>query len=109
MTQIPGASARLLPWVGPDGKPCYVIGDGTGRVSRMADNIESMQLGMAVELLDHADDMLDDDRDVTSVQLRYLLACMVEALRDVHRIARSRGDRLAAAACDGSNSPQSQD
>ncbi|MFE7105707.1 hypothetical protein ACFU98_10215 [Streptomyces sp. NPDC057575] len=57
-----------------------------------------MQLGMALELLDHADDMLDDGPDATSVQLRYLLARMVEALRDVHRIARSRGERLAASA-----------
>ncbi|MEU0627870.1 hypothetical protein [Streptomyces sp. NPDC005989] len=97
MSQTPGASARLLPWPSPEGKSCYVIGDGTGYVSRVADNIESVQLGMAVELLDHADDMLDD-RDVTSAQLRYVVARMAEALRDVHRIARSRGARLAVSA-----------
>ncbi|MFF8912032.1 hypothetical protein ACF08M_01585 [Streptomyces sp. NPDC015032] len=108
MSRPPDASARLLPWAGPEGKPCYVIGDGTGYVSRVADNIESVQLGMALELLGHADDMLDD-RQVTSAQLRYVVARMAEALRDVHRIARSRGDRLAAAACDGSNSPRSRD
>ncbi|WP_327371964.1 hypothetical protein [Streptomyces sp. NBC_01217] len=107
MSQTPGASARLLPWSSPEGKPCYVIGDGTGYISRVADNIESVQLGMAVELLDHAADMLDD-RQVTSAQLRYVVARMAEALRDVHRIARSRGARLAASACDASNSPQSQ-
>ncbi|MGY3056008.1 hypothetical protein ACVWZD_000244 [Streptomyces sp. TE3672] len=107
ISQAPGASARLLPWSSPEGKPCYVIGDGTGHVSRVADNIESVQLGMALELLDHADDMLDD-RQVTSAQLRYVVARMAEALRDVHRIARSRGARLALSACDGSNSPQSQ-
>ncbi|MFH8471641.1 hypothetical protein [Streptomyces sp. NPDC018000] len=88
-------SARLLPWSRPDGKPCYVIGDGTGYVSRVADNIESVQLGMAAELLDHAADMLDD-RQVTSAQLRYVVARMAEALRDVHRIAESRGLRLQA-------------
>ncbi|MCX4847892.1 hypothetical protein [Streptomyces sp. NBC_00893] len=107
MTQTPGAAARLLPWSGPEGKPCYVVGDGTGRVSRVADNVESVQLDMALELLDHADDMLDDGQ-VTSAQLRYVLARMAEALRDVHRIARSRGDRLAASADDGGSPVQPQ-
>lgn len=51
---------------------------------------------MAVELLDHATDMLDD-RQVTSAQLRYLVARLAESLRDVHRIAESRGARLRAA------------
>ncbi|MEU8703680.1 hypothetical protein [Streptomyces sp. NPDC048565] len=88
--------ARLLPWTGPEGKPCYVIGDGTGYVSRIADNVESVRLGMAVELLDHAADMLDD-RQVTSAQLRYVVARLAESLRDVHRIAESRGTRLRAA------------
>jgi len=86
-------SARLLPWVGPDGKPCYLVGDGTGYLSRVADGIESVQLGMSAELLDHAADMLNNDR-ATSVQLRFLAARMAEALRDVHRIAESRGARL---------------
>lgn len=85
--------ARLLPWTGTDDKPCYLIGDGTGYLSRVADNIESVQLGMAVELLDHAADMLAD-RKVTAPQLRYLAARMAESLRDVHRIALSRGARL---------------
>ncbi|MEU0136998.1 hypothetical protein ABZ172_23675 [Streptomyces sp. NPDC006296] len=92
--RIPG-TARLLPWAGPEGKPCYVLGDGTGHVSRVADTIESIQLGMAAELLGHAADMLDD-RPVTVVQLRYAVARMAESLRDVHRIAESRGERLAA-------------
>ncbi|GGY96124.1 hypothetical protein [Streptomyces nitrosporeus] len=92
--QTPGIP-RLLPWAGPDGKPAFVLGDGTGPVSRMADNIESVQLGMAADLLGHAEDMLDD-LDVTPVQLRFVTARMAEALRDVHRIAEIRGDRLAA-------------
>ncbi|WNF27169.1 hypothetical protein RI138_10135 [Streptomyces sp. C11-1] len=86
-------SARLLPWVGVDGKPCYVVGNGEGQVSRAADRVEAMQLGMAYELLDHADDMVDDDRS-TSVQLRHLAAALAYSLRDVHRVARSRGLRL---------------
>ncbi|MEU6015956.1 hypothetical protein ABZ826_18410 [Streptomyces sp. NPDC047515] len=90
----PGSdSVRLLPWSGVDGNPCYVLGDGTGYVSRVADNVESVQLGMAAELLDHVDDMFDDS-EVTSVQLRYVVARVAEALRDVCRIAESRGLRL---------------
>ncbi|MEK8143331.1 hypothetical protein NKH18_17890 [Streptomyces sp. M10(2022)] len=96
MTGQVSGTARLLPWSSSDGKPCYVLGDGTGYVSRVADNVESVQLGMAVELLDHAADMLDD-RQVTSAQLRYVVARMAEALRDVHRIAESRGARLSTA------------
>ncbi|MEU6510819.1 hypothetical protein [Streptomyces sp. NPDC046942] len=89
-----GTSARLLPWAGSDGKPCYLITDGTGYLSRMADGIESVQLGMAADLLGHATDMLADGQ-ATSAQLRFLLARMREALTDVHRIAESRGVRLS--------------
>lgn len=84
---------RLLPWTGAGGKPCYVIGDGVGHVSRLADDIEAVQLGMAADLLDHARDLLADRR-ATDAQLRFVVARMIEALRVVHRIARSRGARL---------------
>jgi hypothetical protein len=89
--------ARLLPWNRADGGACYVVGDGTGRVSRLADSVESIQLGMAGELLDHAADILADRR-VTFTQVRFLAGCLAEALRDVHRIATSRGARLSATA-----------
>ncbi|GAA2256367.1 hypothetical protein GCM10010145_25790 [Streptomyces ruber] len=84
--------ARLLPWSGPEGKRCYLITDGTGHLSRVADTIETVQMGMAGDILGHAADMLAD-RGATSSQLRYLLARMYEALADVHRIAESRGAR----------------
>ncbi|MDQ8704186.1 hypothetical protein RCO28_17070 [Streptomyces sp. LHD-70] len=95
-------TVRLLPWSSPEGKPCYLIGDGTGssHVSRVADNIESVQLDMADELLDHAADMKADEQ-VTDAQLRFLVDRMTESLRDVCRIAVSRGARLWAVACDG--------
>ncbi len=48
---------------------------------------------MAGELLDHAADMLGD-HNATAAQLHFLAARMAEALRDVHRIAESRGARL---------------
>ncbi|MFE9771473.1 hypothetical protein ACFYOV_07340 [Streptomyces sp. NPDC005931] len=93
MTHHALTSARLLPWAGPEGKPCYLLTDGSGRLSRVADTVESVQLGMAGDLLAHLADMLDDEQ-VTAVQLRYLLARTSEALTDVCRIAESRGARL---------------
>ena len=88
-----GRPLRLLPWSSPDGKPCYVVGDGTGPISLIADRVESVQLEAASELLAHADDLLADEK-ATVDQLRYLATCMAEALRNVHRIAESRGARL---------------
>ncbi|MFC7305312.1 hypothetical protein ACFQVC_13895 [Streptomyces monticola] len=92
-----GSVARLLPWVSPEGKPCYLVSDdGTGYLSRFADEVEATQLDMADELIDHAADMLAD-LTATPEQLRYLVARMVESLRDVSRVAESRGDRLPGA------------
>ena len=88
---------RLLPWSGPEGKPAYLIGDGTGRLSRLADTIENVQLAMADELLLHAADMLAD-RTSTSAQLRFTLARMTEALTDVCRMARNQREALEAQA-----------
>lgn len=85
---------RLLPWAGADGKPCYLVSDGTGPVSSLADTVESVQLAMADDLLDHAADMLADRR-ATPAQLRFLVARMGEALTDVRRIAESRGARVS--------------
>jgi hypothetical protein len=101
-------SVRLLPWPGAGGKPCYLVGDGTGYLSRVADNIECVQLGMSAQLLDHATDMLAD-HNTTAAQLRYLVARMTEALRDVHRIAESRGARLAGPAYDGTDESGERD
>lgn len=86
---------RLLPWSTPDGRPCYLLGSG-GYVSRVADNVESVQLAMAQDLLGHAEDMFAAERTTTPHQLRFLAARLAEALRDVHRIAESRGARLPA-------------
>lgn len=87
---------RLLPWTEPEGKPCYVLGDGTGYVSRMADDIESIQLGMAGDLLGHAARLLAD-RKVTGAEVHFLASRLTESLRDVKRVAESRGARLVAA------------
>ncbi|MCX5397129.1 hypothetical protein [Streptomyces sp. NBC_00102] len=90
-----GGTFRLLPWTGPGGKPAYVLGDGTGFVSRMADDIESVQLDMADELLRHATALLADQR-VTGAEFRFLANRLSESLRDVKRVAESRGARLDA-------------
>jgi hypothetical protein len=86
---------RLLPWSTPDSRPCFLMGTGTGFMSRMADNIESVQLGMAGDLLGHAADTLADPK-ATREELRFVAARLTESLRDVRRIADSRGDRLSA-------------
>ena len=101
------SEARLLPWAGAGGKRCYLVGDGAGYVSRLADDIESIQLGMAGELLGHAADILADRR-ATTPQLRFLLARMAESLTDVHRIAESRGARLSEPT-DDDEGPESED
>jgi hypothetical protein len=92
------SEARLLPWASSDGKPCYLLTDGTGYLSRVADTVESVQLGMAGDLLGHTADILADHR-ATPAQLRFLVARMSEALTDVHRIAESRVARLPVPAC----------
>ncbi|MGY5125916.1 hypothetical protein [Streptomyces nigrescens] len=79
------------------GKPCYLIGDGNGPVSRLADEVEEAQLGMGTELLGHARAMLDD-RHVSNGELRFLAERMTEALRDALRIAESRGAGAARVA-----------
>ncbi|MGG2462401.1 hypothetical protein ACO0M4_21715 [Streptomyces sp. RGM 3693] len=85
--------ARLLPWVSPEGKTCFVLGDGEGFVSRMADRVEAVQLDMADELVAHAEGMLGESK-VSERELRFLAGHLARALRDVRRVAVSRGARL---------------
>ncbi|MFB7633879.1 hypothetical protein ACFC0M_23455 [Streptomyces sp. NPDC056149] len=87
---------RLLPWVGADDQPCYLLTDlaGDGPVSRHADRIEALQLAMSLGLLDHAEPLIDDP-SADAGQLRFLAAQLLAALRDAVRIAESRGERLA--------------
>ncbi|GAA1350182.1 hypothetical protein [Streptomyces beijiangensis] len=85
--------ARRLPWTGPEGKPCYVLGDGTGPLSRVADQIEAVQLGLARNLVTHALGTLDDP-EVEYADLQTLAAHLTEALHDALLIAAGRGTRL---------------
>jgi hypothetical protein len=88
-----------LPWTGPEGKPCYLAGDGAGYLSRLADNMEVAQLGLAGELLQEAQRILEERR-WTPGELHLLTVQLTEALGNVHRIAQSRGARLPAPAYD---------
>lgn len=82
---------RLLPWSGPDDKPCYLsTDDWGGYVSRLADNIEAVQLGTAAELLEEASETLDD-QDAALEEVRRLAKELTGALRGVLRVATSRG------------------
>ncbi|MFD0168220.1 hypothetical protein ACFVJH_29370 [Streptomyces decoyicus] len=87
--------ARLLPWVGPEGKPCFLVSDGTGYVSRVADNIEAAQLGSAAELIEEARRLLAE-RAWTPGEIHLLAVELTATLVDVHRVAESRGARLPA-------------
>lgn len=87
---------RLLPWTGPDGKPCYLsTDDGGSHLSRLADNTEALHLDLAAQLLDYAADVLGSD-ELGLQELRALSADLTEALRGTLRVAESRGHRLLA-------------
>ncbi|MFH9808811.1 hypothetical protein ACH4NO_10810 [Streptomyces olivaceus] len=91
----PQNELRLLPWSGTDGKPCYLSTDDSGGyMSRLADNIEAVQLGMAAELVEQVSAVLGD-RDAGSEDVRRMLTELTRALRDVLRVANSRGHLLA--------------
>lgn len=102
----PHRTTRLLPWSGPEGKPCYLLADGSGGgyVSRVANQIESVQLGMGAELLGHAQELLGDPK-AGAGELRFLTARLTEALRDALRVAESRGAWLHVPDADEEDAP----
>ncbi|WTG30904.1 hypothetical protein OH780_21915 [Streptomyces decoyicus] len=85
---------RLLPWPGPAGQRSYLAtDDGDSSLSRLADEMEEVQLQTGAELLDHAAKMLENQK-ANALELRFLSARLCEALRDALRVAESRGERL---------------
>ena len=86
---------RLLPWPNENGKPCYLVSDdsGAGYISRLADEMEAVQLRTGVELLAHARPLLRD-RKAHAGELRFVGHRLAEALHDALRVAESRGMRL---------------
>ncbi|MFD7548414.1 hypothetical protein [Streptomyces sp. NPDC059816] len=93
---------RLLPWSTEEGKPCFLVsdeggaaGDGRGGLRRIADEMERTQLGQAVTLLERAGCLVADERSGER-ELRFVVEQLCTSLREVSRVAESRGARLAA-------------
>ncbi|WP_407287097.1 hypothetical protein [Streptomyces sp. BP-8] len=96
----PTDTARLLPWLSPDGNPCFLVGDGAGFVSRLADEVEAAQLHLAAELSEEARCVLDA-RMWTPGEIHLLAVELTASLVDVRRVAESRGARLPVPDDDG--------
>ncbi|WP_371681270.1 hypothetical protein [Streptomyces sp. NBC_01276] len=89
-----GNELRLLPWSGPDNKPCFLsTEDAAGYLSRLADDIEETQLDLGSALLAHALEVLAE-ADPDPEELHLLATDLTGALRDAVRVATSRGHRL---------------
>ncbi len=104
----PPARPRLLPWSSPEGKPCYLLSEGDGPVTRQADAVERAQLASGTILLGHARALLCDPR-TTAPEVRFLAHCLTDTLDEALRVAKSRGSRLDCeppeSAVDGSSPP----
>ncbi|MYV94843.1 hypothetical protein [Streptomyces sp. SID1034] len=86
---------RLLPWSGPDGKPCFLsTDDPASHLSRLADEVEALQLDAATELVAHGRELISNE-DTERPTLERLATALVEALETTLRVATSRGHRLA--------------
>lgn len=86
---------RLLPWTGGDGRRCFLVSDGDGPVSRIADRVEATQLGLADRLLGRAREAIAEP-GLPVGELGSLAAQLTEALQDALLIAECRGARLDA-------------
>lgn len=85
---------RLLPWITPEGKPCYLSSDGgDGRLSVLADDVEAAQLDSGEQVLTGSRAVLADPK-AGERAVRFALTRATECLEDVLRIAVSRGGRI---------------
>ncbi|MDX2548749.1 hypothetical protein ACOT81_25030 [Streptomyces sp. WI04-05B] len=92
---------RLLPWPSPEGKPCYLVADDHGsRLSRLADDLEAVQLASGADVLELARDVLDDPASPYT-EVRYAGIRLAECLTDALRVDESRGMRLPAQDAEG--------
>ncbi|MGQ4485380.1 hypothetical protein ACN6LM_000360 [Streptomyces sp. SAS_281] len=86
---------RLLPWSGWRDKPCYLsTDDPDGYMSRLADSVEAVQLDTAAKLVEEASEAFDN-QDTSIDEMRCLVKELTVALRDILRVATSRGHLLA--------------
>ncbi|MGK5640669.1 hypothetical protein ACSNOK_20490 [Streptomyces sp. URMC 126] len=87
-------AARLLPWTTEDGKPCLLLTDDRwGHLSRLADDVESLQLALGADVLEYAREVLDDP-SAPEHELRFVGVRLSECLRDALSVAKSRGSSL---------------
>ncbi|MER5357811.1 hypothetical protein [Streptomyces sp. NPDC002785] len=102
----PADPPRLLPWLSPEGKPCFLVTDDqNSHLSRLADEMEAVQLDMGAEILDHAREVLGDTMSQYS-EVRYAGIRLAECLSDALRVAESRGMRLPATDIQDAEDPQ---
>ncbi|MFC8270440.1 hypothetical protein ACFUIZ_32675 [Streptomyces cinereoruber] len=88
---------RLLPWAGPNGKPCFLsTDDNESRLSNLADTLEATYLDLAAETLNHATEVLNLP-EADPEDLRAVSSDLTESLVHVLRVAESRGQRLPQA------------
>ncbi len=86
---------RLLPWTGPEGRPCYLSTDSDDSpLSRRADELEEALLASGEEVLAGAMAVLADSA-AGERAVRFALGRAVEALADALRVAICRGGRVS--------------
>ncbi|MDK1347523.1 hypothetical protein QNO09_30330 [Streptomyces sp. 378] len=87
-------SPRLLPWLSPEGNPCYLVTDDNGsRLSRLADDLEAVQLATGTDVLGLARKVLADPASPYT-EVRFAGLRLAECLTDALRVAESRGMRV---------------
>ncbi|MFJ3887322.1 ATP-binding protein [Streptomyces rubrogriseus] len=87
---------RILPCSDAQGRTALLFTDGDGPVSRLADRMEAVQLGLGERLLGRVRETLEGRRS-EGRELRLLNAQLADALTDALSIAESRGLRLREA------------
>ncbi|SOD82723.1 hypothetical protein [Streptomyces sp. Ag109_G2-15] len=86
---------RLLPWSGPEGKPAYLVTDGTASpLALLADRVEVQQMETAAVVLSLAQPMIEEEANLTADELRFITRRLIESLTDVLNIAESRSRRI---------------
>lgn len=91
-----GSTLRRLPWTTGEGKLCFLSTAGPDSfLSRLADELEDVQLDTAAEVLEHSRSLLANP-DAPVTELRFVTARLAECLSDALRVAESRGERMDA-------------
>ncbi|MEV6736666.1 hypothetical protein AB0N14_06825 [Streptomyces sp. NPDC051104] len=109
MNPATNPTPRLLPWLSSDGNPCYLVTDnGGGNLSRLADDLEAVQLAIGADVLGLARKVLDDPTSPYT-EVRYAGLRLAECLSDALRVAESRGLRLPVREAPKSREEEAED